>query len=107
MALQKLEADGKLKIVRICKYADPAILLPKQPISIIPCDAALSIFFLVIRQSLIYRHDGLRIYLEPQQNRPAQISHTKLEHQFWRTFHKDIAKLWGRLLGMIPTLSCI
>ena len=106
MALQRLEADGKLKIVRICNYADPVILLPKEPLSIIPCDAVLSTFFLGIRQSLIYRHVGLRIHLEEQPNRPAQISHTKLEHQFWRTFLSDIAKLWGRLFICLAYIVC-
>ena len=106
MALQRLEADGKLKIVRICNYADPVILLPKEPLSIIPCDAVLSTFFLGIRQSLIYRHVGLRIHLEKQPNRPAQISHTKLEHQFWRTFFSDIAKLWGRLFICLAYIVC-
>ena len=106
IALQKLEADGRLKIVRICNYADPVILLPKEPLSIIPCDAVLSTFFLGIRQSLIYRHVGLRIHLEPQPNRPAQISHTKLEHQFWRTFFSDIAKLWGRMFICLAYIAC-
>ena len=106
MALQKLEADGKLKIVRVCNYADPVILLPKEPLSIIPCDAVLSTFFLGVRQSLIYRHVGLRIHLEPQPNHPAQISHTKLEHRFCRTFLSDIAKVWGRLFICLAYVVC-
>ena len=47
-----LSKSSKLKIVRICNYADPVILLPKGPLSIIPCDAVLAIHILSWRSPI-------------------------------------------------------
>mmetsp|Transcript_2316 Transcript_2316/g.4932 ORF Transcript_2316/g.4932 Transcript_2316/m.4932 type:complete len:227 (+) Transcript_2316:235-915(+) len=105
-ALQQLETDRRLQVMGIANWADPVVMLPREPLCMIPCDAALSTFFFGFRQGAIYRHVGMRLFLPAKARSPSEISHTKIEYNCCRVFMSDLGKLYGRLIILLMHCIC-